>query len=150
MTAICKIQRTRYISTKWKNVKHLFIHRNPDSLQKARQFPLRLYIQKASHFTLRNFSWKFWSWHLYTKSMTLCVTWHVYMQKSRTLRKKKDKLRYVFIYKNPNTLRYAIFVEFFKLAERKGHFYMQKKKLCALHFCFFLNVLPFLYLNFIV
>ena len=34
-----------------------------------------------------------------------------------------------FIYKTPDTLRYAIFIEFLKLEEGGGgHFYMQNKK----------------------
>ena len=35
--------------------------------------------------------------------------------KSRTLRKKQDNFRYVFIYKNPDTLSYAIFHEIFEV-----------------------------------
>ena len=53
----------------------VLIYKEPDTLQKPKQFALRLYIQKAIHFTLREFSWKCWSWHLYTKSMTLSFTW---------------------------------------------------------------------------
>ena len=75
---------------------------------------------------------------LYTKSMTLYVTWFFmkifkfafiykkndtirYMTflytKIETLRKKQDNLHYVFIFKNPDTLRHAIYIEFLKLAE---------------------------------
>ena len=39
--------------------------------------------------------------------------------KSQTLRKNKDNLRYVFMY--------PILMEFLKLAEGVGHFYMKKK-----------------------
>ena len=35
--------------------------------------------------------------------------------KSQTLFKKQDNFRHVFIYKNPDTLRYAIFMKFLKL-----------------------------------
>ena len=34
--------------------------------------------------------------------------------KSQTIFKKQDNLRYVFIHKNPNTLRYAIFLKSFE------------------------------------
>ena len=44
-----------FIYTKSKNiVKRLYIY-NQDTLQKARPFPLRFYIQKARYFTLRDF-----------------------------------------------------------------------------------------------
>ena len=45
------------------------IYKNLDTLQKARQSPLRFYIQKSWHFTLRDR--KLWSWNIYIKSMTL-------------------------------------------------------------------------------
>ena len=44
-----------FIYEKRKNDKHFYI-KKLDTLQKERQFPLRFYIQKARHFTLRNFS----------------------------------------------------------------------------------------------
>ena len=53
---------------------NVFIYKKPDTFQKARQFPLRFYIQKAIHFTFRDFSSNFQRWNLYTKIMTLCVT----------------------------------------------------------------------------
>ena len=123
MCTFLYIQKTKQIA------KRLYTYKNPDTSQKSRQFLLRCYIQKARHFTLRDFPWKFWSWYLYTKNMTLCVTWRFYTQKIQTLRKKHDNLRYVFKYKNPDTLRYAIFMEFLKLAEWGGHLYIKKKTL---------------------
>ena len=36
-------------------LRDVFIYKKPDTFQKARQFPLRFYIQKAVHFTLRDF-----------------------------------------------------------------------------------------------
>ena len=38
-----------------KKMPNVFIYKNPDTFQKARQFPLRFYIQKAIHLTLRDF-----------------------------------------------------------------------------------------------
>ena len=64
-------------------MRNIFIYKKRDTFQKSRQFPLRFYIQKAINFTFRDSSWNFWSWHLYTKSMTLCVTWCFYIQKAR-------------------------------------------------------------------
>ena len=57
MTAISRIQcASYYISNKPKNLQNVFIYKNPETLQEARQFPLRFYTQKVGHFTLDNFS----------------------------------------------------------------------------------------------
>ena len=65
--------------------------------KKAQQIAKRFYTQKATHFSksstisvkflytesyifhVTGSSWKFWSWHLYTKSMTLCFKWRFYI-----------------------------------------------------------------------
>ena len=52
---------------------------------------------------------------LFTKSKKNAKRLYIYT-KSETLFKKQDNLRYVFIHKNPDTLRYAIFMNFLKLA----------------------------------
>ena len=108
-----------------------FKYKNPDTFQKASLFPLRFYIQKARHFTLHNFSWKCWIWHIYTTIMTLFVTWRFYIQKAWHLAKSKticvtffytkirtlcvrqffiECLKLVFIYKNHDTFRYVTFL----------------------------------------
>ena len=75
----------------------VFIYKNPDTSQKARQFTLSFYIQKYGHFALRNFSLNFSNWwrgrgtFFDTKNNALCVTF---------LYAKKCTLRYVFIYKS--------------------------------------------------
>ena len=71
----------------------VFIYKKPKNLQKARHFVLRFYIQKGKHFTLRNFSWNFVNWHVYTKSMKLCVEGCFYIQKPRHL----AKIRTIFV-----------------------------------------------------
>ena len=43
------------IYTKSKKMRNVFIYKKSDTFQKARQFPLRFYIQKAIHLTLRDF-----------------------------------------------------------------------------------------------
>ena len=91
-----------------KNAKRLYIHREQDTLQKARQFPLRFYIQKSWHFTSIDFLWNFWSWHLYTKSMIFCVTWRFYIQKAGHFAKRKT-ICVAFYILNIVTLRSAIF-----------------------------------------
>ena len=54
MTAIIERQRAR-LYTKIKKIAKRFIFKKQDTFQKARQFPLRFYIQKAIHLTLREF-----------------------------------------------------------------------------------------------
>ena len=56
MTAIIERQRARLYKQKAKELLNVFIYKRPDTFQKARQFPLGFYIQKAIHFTLRDFS----------------------------------------------------------------------------------------------
>ena len=51
---------------------------------------------------------------IYTKSKKNCQMF--LYTKSRTLFKKLDNFRYVFIYKKPYTWRYGIFMKFLKLA----------------------------------
>ena len=36
-------------------MRNVFIYKNPDTFQEARQFPLHFYIQRAIHLTLRDF-----------------------------------------------------------------------------------------------
>ena len=117
---------------KAKKLRNVFIYKKPDTFQKARQFALRVYIQKARHFTSRNFSWNFWNWYLYTKSMTLCVTWYFYIQKTDTSQEARQfALR--FIHKKSDALRYAIFHGIFEIG-RVGGIFICKKKQLALYF----------------
>ena len=54
--------------------------------------------------------------------MTLFYVTFLYV-KIQTLRKKQDNLRYVFIYKNPDNLRCAIFHRIFEIdGGEGGHF----------------------------
>ena len=52
MTDISKRQRAHYIYTK----SETFLNTKAKHFSKAGQFPLRFYIQKARHVTLRDFS----------------------------------------------------------------------------------------------
>ena len=61
------------IYIKSKKTRNVFIYKNPDTFQKARQFPLCFYIQKAIHLTLRDFH-EIFEVGIYPKSMTLRVT----------------------------------------------------------------------------
>ena len=55
MTAVIERQRARLYTKKAKKLRNVFIYKMPHTFQKARQFLLRFYIQKAIHLTLRDF-----------------------------------------------------------------------------------------------
>ena len=47
-----------FMYPKIKKMQNVFIYKNPDTLQKERQFALFFYIQKPRHFMLRYFHLK--------------------------------------------------------------------------------------------
>ena len=139
-----KTMRT-YIYTKRKKLRNVFIYKKPYTFQKARQSPLRFYIQKAVHFTLRDLHEIFEvgiyiqkAWHFALRDVFIYKKVHTsqkarqfairfYIQKSGTLRstifhwifeicgggghlflKNTIHLRYVAIYKVPDTMRYIL------------------------------------------
>ena len=55
LTAMIERQRARLYTQKAKKLPNVFIYKKPHTCQKARQFPLRFYIQKSIHLTLRYF-----------------------------------------------------------------------------------------------
>ena len=55
MTAIIDRQRARVHTQKAKKLPNVFIYKKRDTFQKAGQFPLCFYKQKAIHLTLRGF-----------------------------------------------------------------------------------------------
>ena len=74
------------------NLSYVFIHKNPDTLRYAifhEIFDIDIYI--------------------YTKNMTLCVTWRFYIKNPDTSKKARQFALRFLIYKNPDTLRYIIF-----------------------------------------
>ena len=115
-------------------------------LTKSKKICVTFLIQKSWRFTLRNFSWKFWNWHLYTKSMTLCVTWSFYIQKVRHFTKSKTICVTFLCTKSLTLCVTRFFMEISKLAEGGGIFICQKqctlgnificKKQCTLRYVF--------------
>ena len=55
MTAIVERQRACLYTKKAKKLLNVFIYKKPHTFQKARQFPLRFYLQKALYLMLRDF-----------------------------------------------------------------------------------------------
>ena len=108
-----------YIHKKQKNIVKRFIYKNPDTFQKARQFPLRFYIQKAIHLTLRDFH-EISEVGIYTKSMTLCVTWRFYIQKARHFAKSKTICDTFYIQKSGTFALRDFLLNFWNLRRGRG------------------------------
>ena len=120
MTAIIERQRARLYTQKAKKLRNVFIYKNPDTFQKARQFPFRFYIQKATHLTLRDFH------EIFEVGICIQKAWHfalrdVFIYKNLDTSQKARQFAIRFIYKNPALLRYAIFYWIFEISEGGGH-----------------------------
>ena len=82
MTAISERQRARLYIYKKKN-RETFLN------TKRTTTSVTFLFSKSKTLYDTQFSWKFLSWYLYTKSMTLCVTWRFHIHKSRHFAKSK-------------------------------------------------------------
>ena len=127
MTASIEKRRARFIHKKQRKLWNIFMYKNPETFQKARQFPFRFYIQKAIHFTLRDFSWNFLSWHLYTKIMILCVMWRLYIQKARHFAKNKTICDTFLYIKIRHFASRNFSLNFWKLRRRGGMYFLKKQ-----------------------
>ena len=133
VTAISERQHARFIYAKSKKIANPCVHKIIDTFQKAKQFPSRFYIQIAWHFTLRDSHDKFYvgifiqkAWHFALRDVFIYKTRH--FTKSRII-------CVTLLYTKPRTLCIMqFFIEFLKLAERGGHFYIKKQ--CTLHCVF--------------
>ena len=108
------------IYTKSKKLRNVFIYTKQDTFQRARQFPLRFYIQKAIHLTLRNFHEIFEVGYMqkarhFAKIYTICDT---------------------FLYTKTRHFHVTrFFIEFLKFAEG-GDIYLLKNNLLCVTFLF--------------
>ena len=87
------------------------------------------------HDTLRYtiFLWNFWSWYLYTKSITLCVKWRFIYKNPDTLKKGRQfALR--FYMQNMDTFRCATFHCIYEIGRGGKYFLYWKTMHFALHF----------------
>ena len=91
------------------------------------------YLQKVWHFRLRDFSWNFWNWYLYTKNMTLFVTWRFYIQKYRHFEKSKTICARFLIQKAWHFALHDLSWNFWNW-RRVGDICIYKKMHFALHF----------------
>ena len=133
MTDISKKQRARIYIYKAKKMPNVLIYTKSRTLRKNKDNYHYVFIFKKPE-TLR---YKFFInililAFIYKKNDTLRYVKFLYTI-IQTLHKKQDNLRYVFIYKNPDILRYAISLNF--LNWRRGRVFLYaKKKHFALHF----------------
>ena len=111
-----------FICTKSKKLRNVLIFKKPDIFQKAIQFPLRFYIQKAIHSTLRNFREFFVdgiyiqkAWHFALRDVFICkkidtsqkarqFAIRFYIQKSGTFKLRDFSLNFW-------NLRRGVFIE---------------------------------------
>ena len=77
-----------YIQKKQKNWERFLYTKRQTHFKKLDNLRYVLYA-KIHTLDVTGFSWNFWSWNLHTKSMTLWVTWHFYIQKARYFAKIK-------------------------------------------------------------
>ena len=133
---ICKRHSSHFLFTNKKNRNVHIDIQNSWKFEKSKTISI---------ITLHNFH-EFFEIDIYiiTKSMTLCVKWCL-RTKTQIFFKKQDNSRYIFIYKNPGTLRYALFHWIFdtgvgrafykqKTMHFEFNFYMQKTTHFPLHF----------------
>ena len=93
---------------KAKKTQNVFIYKNRDIFKKQDNFRCVLYTKSETLYIKRFFITFLKLTFIYRKHDILCYMTFLYT-KSQTLRKNQDNLCYSFIYKNPDTLRYAIF-----------------------------------------
>ena len=126
MTAIFEKRRARLYTQKAKKLRNIFIYKKPDTFQKARQFPLRFYIQKAIHLTLRDFH------EIFEVGIYIQKAWHfalrdVFIYKKLDTSQKARQFVIRFYIQKSGTLRYAIFIEFWNLRIRGRHLSLKKR-----------------------
>ena len=111
-------------------MRFVFIYKSQTLCKKQEISRYVLYTKSATLYVTQ-FSWKCWSWHLYTKSTKLCGTWRFNIQKSRPFAKSKT-ICVTFLYTKILTLCVTqLFIEFLKLAEGGGIFICKKNALCV-------------------
>ena len=98
MTSITERQRARLYTKKAKIAKR-FLYTKHQTLFKKLDNSRYAFYTKIQTLDVTGYSWKFWTYNLYTKSMTLCVTWH-FIQKARHFAKSKTICNTFFIYKS--------------------------------------------------
>ena len=120
-----------FIHTKAKKLRNVFIYKKPYLFQKARQFPLRFYIQKTIYFTLQDFSW------IFEAGIFIQKAWHfalreIFIYKKLDTSQKARQFAIRFYIQKSGTLCYVISHWIFRFAEGGGaHLFLKKNALCV-------------------
>ena len=126
MTAIREWQRERFYVYKKKKNSKLFHVQKATQFAKSKTISVMFLYTKSKTLYVTRFFMKMFKLALYTKSMTLCVIWCLYIKKNQTLLKKQDNLSYVLYTKIGTLCVMRFFIEFLKLAEG-GDIFVCKK-----------------------
>ena len=79
---------------KAKQIAKQFIYTKKIDTLKKQEICVMFYIQETKHFKACNLSWNYLSWHLCTKSMTLCVTWRFIKKPDTSQEARQFELRF--------------------------------------------------------
>ena len=102
-----KRQRARIYKYKGqKQLRNILIYKKPDTFQKAGQLTLRFYIKKERHFTLRNVSRIFLSWHYIQKAQHFALCEVFTYKKPDTSQKARQFALRLYIYKARHFMLY--------------------------------------------
>ena len=138
-----EIQRASfYIYKKQKKCKTFIYIRKSRHFAKSKTVCVTLLFTKYQTLYVSQFFMKFLKLgFLYTKNMTLCVTWSFYIQKTRHFKKSKIICVKFLIYKNSDTLRYAIFHGMFVIGGGgRGAFSWKKNNSLFVKFLYAKNI----------
>ena len=114
-----KTRRT-FIYTKSKKLGNILYTNSPTLFTKLDNFRY-VFIFKKPYTWRSGIFMNFWSWHLYTKSMTLCVMWRFYIQKARHFARSKT-ICDTFLYTKSGTFALRNFsLNFWNLRRGRGH-----------------------------
>ena len=132
MTPISERHRLRlYIYKKQKNSETIIYTQKARYFSKSKTIPLTFLFTKCRTLYVTRFHDFFEiGIYIYTKSMTLCVTWSFYIKKATHFINSNTICVTFFIYKKTDTLRYAIFHQIFKIGG--GGWGFISKKQCTL------------------
>ena len=115
-----------------KNAKRFYMQ-NPRHFAKIKTISVMFLYTISMTLYVTQFLWNFWSWYLYTKSVTLCVKWRFIYKNPDTL-KKGGQFALRFYMQNMYTFRCATFHCIYEIGRGGKYFLYWKTMHFALHF----------------
>ena len=123
-----------------------FLIQNTGHFAESKTVSVTLLYSNGETLYVTRFSWTFWIWLFCTKSMTLCVIWRCYIQKDWHFVKSK-KICIMFKYKNTDTLRYHILLNFCNWQRAMDIFICKKQCFCVTLIFSKMDALSVMFLN---